>query len=878
MEYFSIKTAGYLIYFIYNEYILKINIKHNTNKVLKFIPIKNILDDNRKNISSFKDIIKKIDKQIIQIEIEEHLSSTIKYLQLSLVNKNIFLERPKALMSNKIYVFNVEYYITKGLCHKRINKNPFLSYLTKEYFCKEDILELIDKDKVLSEYIIDDYKYFNDEKKIFQKIKNEDIKIGEKLILEFHISYRKKSCGDIFCINLKWAKKYFENEITKIKNKINKLSDSSKNYDLIYLYASPIILDETFTESKSPISYMNEIRIILELLKNNKKQFNCKFECINENILEDVIINNKTKILHISSHGIFDGEYNLVVENLQKFGQKQLVNSNKLKMIIDKGKSNINKIDLVILSTCFSEDFGKLFLDNGVKNVIYIDQKTEVVDRISVLFVKYFYQNIFEGKSIEESYNKAKESLKLNKEVIKINNESCCCNHYHDKNICLLIKNDKISDFHKKVHSKKLEKCKCNYKSCNYHNFDCQYLKLFEKTLINYKDNNETNNEKKIKIEDNKYKICCCDNNIEHNEILKIKYKNKENNSYIKLFKLNGKGKLKINSTIRFYYDLEKFDLTLGRRYIIGKIFNKIMNNENYVFLYGDKDLSKTDFAESLCVYLYERKIIKDYQIFKINSEFDFEYMKNKISENTKKYNNTRILKKNVKIIKFNFEIEKDEYNKLLEYLKMINEEFCYMNNIEYYFIFIFDSKEENITKIENKITEIMTINNNKFNLIISEYNSFELLNNLIKGKNIKIDNKEKYELLEMVNYKPKKIKLLSQLLINGKAFENIKNMKNLKLTNIELNKDDSSFPLYYLLLNMPLGLPNDFLELIFDNYREINDDKNLINQNNINNWNIIKNDKRFEENFKENKYMDKCYNFIFKALKLYTMLLIFFI
>jgi len=479
MEYFSIKKAGYLINFIFNEYILKINIKHNTNKELKFIPIKNILDDNIKHYtSSFKNIIKKIDKQIIQIEVEEHLSSTIKYLELSLIYKNIFLPRPETLMSNKIYVFNVEYYITKGLCHKRINTNPFLSYLTKEYFCKEDLLELIDKDKVLSEYIIDEYKYFNDEKKIFQKIKNEDIKIGEKLILEFHVSSKKKSYGDIFWVNLKLARKYFENEIIKIKNKINKLSDSSKYYDLIYLYASPIILDGKFTESESPISYMNEIRIILELLKNYRKQFNCKFECINEYILEDVIINNKTKILHISSHGVFDGTYNLVVENLQKFGQKQLVNYNKLKMITDTGKSNISKIDLVILSTCFSEDFGKLFLDKGVKNIIYIDQKTEVVDRISVLFVKYFYQNIFEGKSIEESYNKAKESLKLNKEVIKINNESCCCNHYHDKTICLLRKNDKISDFHKHVHSKKLEKCQCNYKSCNYHNFDCEYLKL----------------------------------------------------------------------------------------------------------------------------------------------------------------------------------------------------------------------------------------------------------------------------------------------------------------------------------------------------------------------------------------------------------------
>jgi hypothetical protein len=42
---------------------------------------------------------------------------------------------------------------------------------------------------------------------------------------------------------------------------------------------------------------------------------NIKFECINEDVLEDIIINNKTKILHISSHGNFEEEdkYSLVV-------------------------------------------------------------------------------------------------------------------------------------------------------------------------------------------------------------------------------------------------------------------------------------------------------------------------------------------------------------------------------------------------------------------------------------------------------------------------------------------------------------------------------------------------------------------------------------
>ena len=177
-----------------------------------------------------------------------------------------------------------------------MNSKPFLSYLIKEQINKDDILGLIDNEKILYEYIIDDFRYFDKKKEVFQSIKNDNIQINGKIILEFHIIGK----NNIIYLNLKWAKEYFENEIIKIRNKINKLADSSKKYDLIYLYASPIILDGNFKESKSPISYMDEIRIILKLMKNNKKKFNCKFECINENLLEDIIINYKKKILHIS--------------------------------------------------------------------------------------------------------------------------------------------------------------------------------------------------------------------------------------------------------------------------------------------------------------------------------------------------------------------------------------------------------------------------------------------------------------------------------------------------------------------------------------------------------------------------------------------------
>ena len=721
----------------------------------------------------------------------------------------------------------------------------------------------MDNENILSRYIINDYKYFNNEKRVFQTIENENIKVDEKLILEIHI-YEKKN---IFCTNLKWIKKYIENEIIKIKNKVNKLSDISKKYDLIYLYASPIIPNGNSEES--PIKYMEEIRIILELMKNNKKRFNCKFECMNENILEDVIINNKTKILHISSHGILDENYSLMVENLNKNGQRQFIDYNKLEMILKTGKININKIDLVIVSTCYSEDFGKLFLKYGVRNVIYIDKKTELIDDLSVFFVKYFYRNLLENKNIKDSYDDAIKSMRNDEEIIKINKEACCCNHWHKKE-CILKNSKKKEDFHNNIHLIILDKCKCNNEQSNYHDKNCEYYKLI-------KDNLSNNKTTDIIEENNKIKICCCDNNIEHNEISKIRYEHKENSSYIKLFKYNINGELFINSAIRFYYDNKKFIFTRGRRTLIGKIFNKIMNNENYVIFYGEKDLLKTDFAESLCVYLYERKIINNYEIFRINSEFDFIYIKNKIREYIQKNNNINIKNKKVEIIKF--DLKNNEKNKSFEYLYKIYEEFCCMNNSNIYFIFIFDTISESNLNLQDNINKAINLNDNIFDLGIDIYYSLKILNDLIRGKNVEISYDEKYELLKANdNYKPKKIKLISDLLINGETFENIKNKENLELDNIELNKNKLSFPLYYLLLNMPSGLPKSFLELIFDNYKEINDDKNIIHQKISNNWSYIKKDKRFEESFKEDKYMDICYKHIFKTLKLYAKILIFFI
>ena len=877
MDFYNIFISGYNIKFLYNKtslnlYIEEINSK-GKNKI-KFTDIHLSLESHlRKNISNFIDLINQIkDKKIQIIATLNEDKPNNKFIELKF--KTINMDKEKIIISKKIYPLNVEYYLTTGPCKKNISSKPFLSYIIKEKYNLEDILDLVDKEDILNIYKIDEIKYFNEDKKVFMGLKNSNnfLNIRKKLILQFHIGKRK----DLFLTNLKWMNKYINEEIIKLKKKFIKYSDTKQQYDLIYLFASPIITDENYNESESPISYIEELRIIAELMQMKRKRYKCKIQCADENLFRDVLIKNKTKILHIAAHGLYDGTYSLNLENLKKNGQNQILNIDKLKSILNLCKKNISQLDLVILLTCYSEDFADLFLECGAKNVIYISKKTEVIDRISILFVKFFYQNLIEGKSIKNSYINAMKKMKLDKEIISINSNSCCCHHYHKPDCIMNI--DLLKDkIHNSIHVMKKEKCHCDYEQPHHHDKNCKYFNELKNRLINEDLKDIEEGDKNI--------ICCCDKSIEHNEILKILYKSKEDiYGNITPFKYNYNGKIELNSSIKLYFDKNKFDFIIGRKSLIARIFNNIINKGKFSILFGETGLAKIYFAESSCVYLFERNIINTYDIFRINSEFDFECMKRKIIENTKNIEIDLYKKKDIKIIKFGICKNGNPYKYINDIYKLF-----FNNNDKLYFIFIFDINEENdeteikevqkseifIKEIKNYITNDINIklDENLFYAGLNEDNALMFLNHLLKGKNIRLNEKNKRDLLKnKAKYKPRKIKNLSELILQGETVENINNMTELQISNINIiNK--STYVLYYLLSNMPSGLPDCFLQLIFNDYDCIRDYNNLIVKSPMN-WNIINKDKNFNENFNNKEYMESCYVYLFETLKIYSKLL----
>jgi len=579
--------------------MININIQ-NKKENIKFMPIHiSFKNDFIDYFTNFQDLIAQIKEKKIKIDLEKvYIKSSltinkskkfIKYINLKLFKNN--KKESKVFYSEKIYVLNAQYYLTKGINNKRINLKPFTSIIKNDYYNLEDMLDLIDNENILNCYNIDNLRYYNSEKGAFQTIKNENIQTNYKNIFEFHISGYK----DPLLTNIKWYKKYLNEEIIKIKNKINKYSENLKKYDFIYLYSSPIINDNNYIESESPISYMDEINIIYELMKISGKNYNCKVECINEEKLRNIITHNKTKILHISAHGIYEnGNYSIILENLKKNGQRMDIDINKLKLILEMNKSNISQIDLVIISTCHSQDFAELFLEYGAKNVIFIQRKTKVIESIILKFTKYFYQKYLEGVSVKDSYEYSIETMKLNKEILNINFKSCCCQHYHESDC--MFKDDKYN--HNKIHTEKYIKCKCKFIEPNYHNKECEYYKLLKSELIKGKTTY-------IKEQKDMGIICCCgDSDIEHNEILKIIYKSKTNDyTNISSFKFNTKGKLLINSYIKLYFDKKIFLTAIGRKSLIGKIFNNISNKGNFSIIYGENGLDILDLSVYVSSY-----------------------------------------------------------------------------------------------------------------------------------------------------------------------------------------------------------------------------------------------------------------------------------
>jgi hypothetical protein len=216
-------------------------------------------------------------------------------------------------------------------------------------------------------------------------------------------------------------------------------------------------------------------------------------------------------------------------------------------------------------------------------------------------------------------------------------------------------------------------------------------------------------------------------------------------------FKYNAKGDILINSIIRTQFEQKNLNSVEERKSLIGRIYNSINSNKNFVIFFGKKGLLKLNFTQNLCFYLLERKMIDNYEIFRINSKEDLTNMMNKTQEDNNNQNLKLSNKKNVKVIKF----DKDNLDENADYLIEIHQKFCLNSNLKLYFIFIFNWEERDENKIKTSLEEIFTKNKKEIKLIINENlfyagikdtNYLDLFDYYLNESNIKLTEKQKTE------------------------------------------------------------------------------------------------------------------------------------
>eukprot|EP00494_Astrolonche_serrata_P032240 UN32509 len=108
-------------------------------------------------------------------------------------------------------------------------------------------------------------------------------------------------------------------------------------------------------------------------------------------------------ILHLSGHG---AKTELVTED--EYGVTRGVKEDQINKLMFR-----DRVKLVFISMCNSENVAKRFVAMGVDHVVAVNVEEGVRDKVAIKFAGQFYTNFFGGKTIKDSFQLARNFCEL---------------------------------------------------------------------------------------------------------------------------------------------------------------------------------------------------------------------------------------------------------------------------------------------------------------------------------------------------------------------------------------------------------------------------------------------------------------------------------
>ncbi|CAG9327374.1 unnamed protein product [Blepharisma stoltei] len=381
---------------------------------------------------------------------------------------------------------------------------------------------------------------------------------------------------------------------------VNQNQASSEHLDMAMLYAAPLTRKDGIKVKECDNWNLNfdlERKKLLEAFERSQIHASIRFETATLQHLGE-ILELQPKILHISCHGYyqrtFPNEFVLAFEDSKYLGMRDEVNQSRLKKILE---THCKYFNIVIVSACFSQAIGNVFLDAGIDCVITIHDQCKILDDAAISFAVTFYRSLLRGKSIKNAFIEAKKNVNFEQAVMRT---TCCCAHNHKRQCLWKARND---------HGEHTinEECTCEKRNNDsVHKLNCQWATKF---LAKF---NKTRTPSEQEIKDGSWVICCCSPEVPHNEAMKFKLllKNKEVGNQI-LFSERTQNEIQEPYTYETPFKPPPIrQKIIGRNREMQQLLEMGKNNR-VIIVSGKLGIGKSLLVKSVAHYACERRIFK---------------------------------------------------------------------------------------------------------------------------------------------------------------------------------------------------------------------------------------------------------------------------